>query len=93
VTAERAEPGRKGEPGGTRSSRGDVPAAVLRPGIALPTMGYLGAIGFLITAVIVTVLAHAGGNHAPMPRAGDWRAIGDRLIAGGDYRAGRLDFL
>jgi hypothetical protein len=31
---------------------------------------------------VVTVVAHAGGSRAPMPPAGDWGALADRLIAG-----------
>src|SRR5229473_2640557 len=82
VTAEQMAPGPKGEPGRMRLGRGEVPAAVLRPGIALPVFGYLGAVGALIAATVVAAVAHAGGARAPMPPAGDWAALGDRLFAG-----------
>jgi hypothetical protein len=57
-------------------------AVVLRPGIALPVMSAVGCLGTFIAAVIFAYLAHAGGDKAPMPPAGDWKALGDRLIAG-----------
>jgi hypothetical protein len=55
---------------------------VLRPGLALPLLGYVGAVGAFVAAVIVTVVAHAGGSRALMPPADDWGALSDRLIAG-----------
>ncbi len=59
------------------------PPDVLRPGIALPVMGYVGAVGTLVAGLVFAYYAHAGGYKAPMPPAGDWSALGDRLIAGG----------
>lgn len=47
----------------------------------LPLLGFSGAAASFAGAVVLAVIAHAG-KHAPMPPAEDWRAIGDRLLAG-----------
>jgi hypothetical protein len=67
------------DPADVRENSGKV---VLRPGIAMPVMGYACAVGALIAGVIFAYYAHKGGDKAPMPPAGDWSALGDRLIAG-----------
>jgi hypothetical protein len=54
---------------------------IFRPGVAIPLLGFLFAIACIVAAVILATVAHAG-RHAPMPPPGDWRAIGDRLLAG-----------
>lgn len=55
--------------------------AVLRPGVAIPVIGYFFAVASIVGAVVFAVIAHAG-KHAPMPPPGDWQAIGDRLLVG-----------
>jgi hypothetical protein len=55
-------------------------AVVLRPGVAVPVLGYTGAVACAAGAVVLAIVAHAGLGG--MPPRGDWRAIGDRLLAG-----------
>lgn len=61
-----------------RDGSGGRGPVVLRPGVALPLLGYVGAVACFAGAVVLAIVAHAG---AAMPPRGDWSAIGDRLLA------------
>jgi hypothetical protein len=54
----------------------------LRPGLALPVLGYLGAAASTVVALIFAYAAYSGGEHAGPPPAGDWHALPARLLVG-----------
>lgn len=62
-----------------RRKSGEV---TLRPGIVLPGVCYLAALGSITAGAIVVYVAHSGGSRAPLPPPGDWSDLGNRLIAG-----------
>lgn len=74
-----AQPARQnGDPAEVASSEGT--ARVLRPGVAIPLLCNAAAVACLAGALVLAVLAPAGGRH-PFPQVGDWSALPSRLIA------------
>jgi hypothetical protein len=63
------------------STTGRSGPVVLRPGIAQPVLGYGLSVPALAAGLAFTWLAHSGKN-APLPPAGDWHALVNRLGAG-----------
>jgi hypothetical protein len=68
------------QPGSARGSQ-ERPV-VLRPGVALPIIGYAGAYAATVAAVILALVAHAGRSRVGMAPPSRWSDLGDRLIAG-----------
>jgi len=70
-----------------QASSDPVIPAVMRPGFVVPALGYTGAFGFLVAALVVPVFSAPRGFHPPLTGAAD---LWGRLMTGAFFAAASL---